>query len=635
MIKDNQNYNDNVEPNTAFLNELKNKLPEYFNKDGEFDLEKFKYNLKSNDINELKDGYQLDFIGKDYARRQSGEIPKTIVVPDEEQNNGEGKNSSNLFFTGDNIEVLRHLQGAYENSIDVIYIDPPYNTGSNDFVYPDHFEYSDEELINIMGLDEYQIQRLKSLQGSSTHSAWLSFMYPRLFMAKKILSDDGLIAISIDDNEYSNLNLLMSEIFGEQNFVTNISWRRTDNQPNIGKIAKVKEYILVYSKNIKKCNLGRIPLSKKAKKEYRYEDEIGKFRRGILLDKTRGRHTYPVKTLSGNILNGPWMITEDKFKKFESDNLIYWTKGGQEQPYKKIYLKDTKGVVPNDFWNIDVGTNQRASDEFISLMGKRYFSFPKPTSLIKRIIQLSGKDSPLILDFFAGSSSTADAVMQLNAEDGNNREFIMVQIPEKTYTTLNNGILEPIKGAELAFNDGYKSIDEISRKRIKKASDRITDEYNLKNNTSFDGSFKHYIVTKPTFTTLDQINDFDVKNISLFQDMVELFSGHSLGLDYDTKGENTIARTWLLEDGYYINNEIEDILIEGYNAKLVNENLLYLINEGWNNETTRCLLNKLGNRELSIQTIVIFGYSFNISELKELEIGLKQLDMNVNLLKRY
>ena len=184
MRTDNEKYNDTVQPNTAFLNELKDKLPEFFTRDGLFDLDKFKNALKKNNINELDEGYQLDFIGKDYARRQAGEMPKTVIVPDERQNKGEGKDSKNLFFTGDNLEVLRHLQNNYQNKIDVIYIDPPYNTGIDGFVYPDSFEYSDNQLKDMFDLNDDQVERLKSIQGKSSHSAWLAFMYPRLVLAK-------------------------------------------------------------------------------------------------------------------------------------------------------------------------------------------------------------------------------------------------------------------------------------------------------------------------------------------------------------------------------------------------------------------------------------------------------------------
>lgn len=184
-----------MRPNTAFLDELKEKLPEFFTKEGSFDLDKFKNQLKDKNVKELSEGYQLDFIGKDYARRQAGEMPSTVIVPDENQNQGEGENSQNLFFTGDNLEVLRHLQNNYQNKIDVIYIDPPYNTGSDGFVYPDSFEYSDDKLKDMFGLDDDQVERLKSIQGKSSHSAWLTFMYPRLVLAKKLLSNKGVIFI--------------------------------------------------------------------------------------------------------------------------------------------------------------------------------------------------------------------------------------------------------------------------------------------------------------------------------------------------------------------------------------------------------------------------------------------------------
>ena len=223
MQTDNEKYNETVRPNTAFLDELKEKLPEFFTKEGAFDLDKFKNQLKDKNINELSEGYQLDFIGKDYARRQAGEMPTTVIVPDEKQNKGEGKDSNNLFFTGDNLEVLRHLQNNYQNKIDVIYIDPPYNTGSDGFVYPDSFEYSDDRLKDMFGLDDDQVDRLKSIQGKSSHSAWLTFMYPRLVLAKKLLSNKGVIFISIDENEHANLVEISNSIFGESNYIGCIS----------------------------------------------------------------------------------------------------------------------------------------------------------------------------------------------------------------------------------------------------------------------------------------------------------------------------------------------------------------------------------------------------------------------------
>lgn len=634
MQTDNEKYNETVQPNTAFLNELKEKLPEFFTREGSFNLNKFRNQLKDKNINELSEGYQLDFIGKDYARRQAGEMPTTVIVPDEKQNQGEGKNSNNLFFTGDNLEVLRHLQNNYQNKIDVIYIDPPYNTGSDGFVYPDSFEYSDDQLKDMFELDDDQVERLKSIQGKSSHSAWLTFMYPRLALAKRLLSQKGLIFISIDDNESDNLHVLMNEIFGESNFLMQIAWRRTDNQPNLGELAKVKEYVLAFSVNPNDRELGRVPLSGKALNEYRYEDQNGRFRRGILLDKTRGRFNYPIETVSGNEVDGPWMVTEDQFKKLDEEGLIYWTNSGKELPYKKTYLKDNKGAIVNDFWGIEAGTNQRASSEFLNLMGKRYFDFPKPTNLIKQILHLSDSDA-LILDFFAGSSTTADAVMQLNAEDGGHRKFIMVQLPEKTYHTNKNGKEVPTNGGKIAYEDGFRSIDEISRERIRRAAKKIKKDNELTLPEDFDGSFKHYRFVKPVKQTLEDIEDFNPNNTDLFTNMVDGFSSESLKIDGDATGEETILTTWLAKDGYPFDADVEEVKFDNYTAHKVEDNRLYLVNEGWGASQTKELLNQLGTHQLEIQSVVIFGYSFNVAELRELENGLKQLDSKVTLIKRY
>ena len=224
MLQDNQQFNEKVKSNSAFMDELRQRMPEFFSaakfdEDGNevqpstFDNEKFQEALKDNNINELSSGYRLDFIGKNYAKKQAGERPTTVIVPDNEHNQKEeNRNSKNLFFTGDNLEVLRHLQQNYANSIDFIYIDPPYNTGSDGFVYPDKFDYSDDQLMDMFALSEDELKRLKSIQGNSTHSSWLTFMYPRLALSKKILNDSGVIFVSIDENEQANLKILMDEI---------------------------------------------------------------------------------------------------------------------------------------------------------------------------------------------------------------------------------------------------------------------------------------------------------------------------------------------------------------------------------------------------------------------------------------
>ena len=647
MLRDNQQFNESIKSNSAFLDELRQKMPEFFTatkydeegnviESSAFDNDKFQQALKEHNIDELSSGYRLDFIGKNYAKKQAGERPTTVIVPDNDHNQKEENiNSKNLFFTGDNLEVLRHLQQNYANSVDFIYIDPPYNTGSDGFVYPDNFEYSDDQLKDMFALNEDELKRLKSIQGKATHSAWLTFMYPRLYLAKKVLKDTGVIFISIDDNEQSNLKLLMDEVFGEGSFVQEISWRRTDNQPNIGQVAKVKEYILVYGKNISSLVYGRLPLSESALKEYRYEDAYAvKFRRGILLDKTRGRHSYPVKTKSGKILTGPWMVTEEKLKEMDSKGEIYWTTGGDEQPYSKIYLKDNKGAIPNDFWGIEHGTNQRASLEVESLLGKRLFDFPKPTTLIKRTLNLGTKPNSIVLDFFAGSSTTADAVMQLNAEDGGNRQYIMCTLPEPTFTVNSDGKEVPTKGGEAAYKAGYRSIDEISRERIIRAANKIKEENPLLTESQ-DFGFKHYRVVPPTQETLEKIDYDDQLQLDLFDDMIDAFSSEKLGVAGNADGFDTILHTYLAKDNYQFDVPLQLIDFADIQLPYVNNQRIYLIANNWRAENTRALVNAIGKNELVVQTIVVYGYTLEMESLRELEIALNQLENKVNLQVRY
>lgn len=636
MLTDNEKFNAQVKPNTAFLTELKSKLPEFFDREGNFDMGKFRQQLADKNVNELKDGYQLNFIGKDYARRQAGEMPTTVIVPDEEQNQGAGKDSHNLFFTGDNLEVLRHLQANYAGKVDVIYIDPPYNTGNGDFVYPDAFEYSDKQLHDMLGLEEDQIERLKSIQGKSSHSAWLTFMYPRLVLAKRLLSNKGVIFVSIDDNEQANLKELMDDIFGESNSVANITWRRQDGQSNIGSLAKVKEYILIYSKS-DYFNIGRLPLSEKAKKDYKYHDKRGYYGRGRLREPVRGHFNYDVRTPSGHIARGPWLISKDEFMKLKEKDLIHWPEKKGGSPRRKIYLKDMidKGQIPNDFWGIEYGTNQRGSLEVQNLFGERYFNFPKPTSLIKMLAKIGGNRHVTVMDFFAGSATTADAVMQLNAEDGGHRKFIMVQLPEPTFTTNSDGKEVPTKGGKAAYDAGFRSIDEISRERIRRAAAKIKADNELTLPADFDGSFKHYRVVKPTKQLLLEIEDFDPKGTALFNDMLNSYASDALGVAGGATGAQTILTTWLAKDGYAFDTETKHVDLAGYQATLVNDNRLYLINPGWGAKNTEELLNQLGTYQLDVQAVVLFGYSFNIAELRELENGLKQVDRHISLIKRY
>ncbi|MDM8223769.1 site-specific DNA-methyltransferase [Ligilactobacillus salivarius] len=659
MISDNERFNMQVKPNSAFLNELKSKLPEFFDREGNFDLDKFKGQLKEYNINELSDGYQLNFIGKDYARRQAGEMPSTVIVPDEEQNNGEGKDSKNLFFTGDNLEVLRHLRNNYAGKIDVIYIDPPYNTGEDGFTYPDRFEYSDNKLQEMFGLDDEQIIRLKSIQKKSSHSSWLSFMYPRLSIAHKLLNKRGVIFISIDENELANATLLMNEIFGEKQFKVQFVWTKTETPPALSNYSRrTTEYILTYEKEsfgekyygseldnsdaplINGSNSMReVVFPKNSCVFNKYENtliEADKFNKIVLLNDIEIKNSRNVNSFK---VQGKIRWTQEKINNEVSSGTIFIFKSRDLNP--RFLRKDTNGnyKTPNTNLNKDLGvlTNEFGIKRLKEIEMDDIFTNPKPTSLIKYLSNIVTRinKNAVILDFFAGSSTTADAVMQLNAEDGGNRKFIMVQLPEKTYTVNSDGKEVPTKGGKAAYEAGFKSIDEISRERIRRAAAKIKSDNDLTLPKNFDGSFKHYRVVNPAKQTLEDIEDFDPDNTTLFTDMVDSFSSRGLDVAGAATGEQTILTTWLAKDGYSFDADIKKIDFDGYEATLVEDSRLYIINNGWSSENTEALLNKIGTHQITIQTIVLFGYSFNIADLRELEIGLKQLDSNINLLKRY
>lgn len=671
MLRDSEKFNQDIKPNSAFLKELKEKLPEFFTKNGNFDLDKFRDELKEKNINELSEGYQLNFIGKDYARRQAGEMPTSVIVPDEEQNNGEGTNSKNLFFTGDNLEVLRHLQSAYANKVDVIYIDPPYNTGNGDFVYPDKFEYTDDQLENMFGIADDQLERLKSIQGNSSHSAWLTFMYPRLVLAKRIIKNDGVIFSSIDENEYSNLKEILDEIFGENNFITTFVWEKKKKPSFLnGNVGQKYEYIICYSKDRNVTQAFSVERTTEGKK-YPFNNTgnglkkitfpkrsvyFPKFNDEVIKAQDMSSETVKTKLLDNVVIRKHYndcefsLLGEWRYSQKKIDELIL--------SHEKIIISDIP-FRPNlikhggeikkmhnllTFDQYDVGTNEDATKELIKLLDANLFDFNKPSSLIKTLVKsyTYNKKNSTVLDFFAGSSTTADAVMQLNAEDGGNRKFIMVQLPEKTYETNDDGSPKldkygdyiPTKGGKSAYEAGYKSIDQISRERIRRAAEKIREDNGLTLPENFDGSFKHYRVVKSTKKTLENIDDFDPNNINLFTNMIEGFSSDSLNIPGNASGEQTVLTTWLAQDGYSFDTNAQAIKFNDYTAHMV-DNRLYLIAEGWSADETKELLNQLGTHQLDLQSVVIFGYSFNIAELRELENGLKQLDSKVNLIKRY
>lgn len=652
MIKDNLDFNQSVKPNTEFLEQLQQKLPDFFTSsdsdvEAKFDMEKFQKALEEHNVEELSSGFQLDFIGKNYAKKQSGERPTTIIVPDNEHNNKlENKDSKNLFFTGDNLEVLRHLQKNYTSSIDLIYIDPPYNTGSDGFVYPDKFEYSDEQLQDMFNLNDDELRRMKSIQGKSTHSAWLTFMYPRLYLAKKLLKDTGIIFISIDDNEQSNLKLLMDDVFGEAGFAGLFIWKRTDTPANLSKkIKQSTEYIEVYQKRIVEKFSGLKKISKSSNGLMNQTNTFHKLvfppfkvdtglKDGIYKKGSYGTKSYIINLLEDTEVKDGIFIREvsleGKFKWSQSnlDNEIrLGTKISiRTEAFSPSYEREEYDAeTPPSLIDRSVGveTNEDAQSYLTSLFdGKTIFSNPKPTSLIKYLLNFVPNKEAIILDFFAGSSTTADAVLQLNAEDGGYRKYIMVQLPEATKINSN------------AYEAGYTSIDQFSRTRIEKVAAKI------KSNDSFfvqeqDLGFKHYYIVEPSKKTLDKLEFANEMQLDIFDDMISAFSSVNLDVKGNAEGFETILQTYLVSDGYKFDVSVEMLDFAGVKLPYVNNQRIYLITNDWTAQNTKALVNAIGKNEISVQTIVVYGYTIDMESLRELEIALNQLENKVHLLVRY
>ena len=609
-----------IKPNTAFENELREKLPQFFTAAGEFDIEKFRDNLSQNNVKEIKDGYTLNYVGKTYARLQTGQPTKTVIIPDQKHNKlSENKDSKNVFLTGDNLDVLKHLQKAYSNSIDFIYIDPPYNTGSDGFVYNDRFNLTDDQLRDTLNFTDDEINRLKILNGRSSHSAWLTFMYPRLKVAQQLLKDTGVIFVSIDDNEQANLKLLMDDIFGEGNFIANVIWQHSI-QPKgyLGNFSIHHNHTLVYSKT-QKFELGSLERTEEHNKAYSNPDNDpnGDWRSGDVRNALyRPNLIYPISTPSGKIIEAPekgWRWSKETIEeKIKTGEIIF--SEDETRIIRKIYLNKLEGRAPETIWfGKEVGTTRDGNRVIKELFdGVLPFDTPKPVELIKKALQLSNRKDAIVLDFFAGSGTTAHATMQLNAEDDGNRQFILATIDEPA-------------NSDVARSAGFDTIDQISRERIRRAAQKIKNE---NPDTNIDLGFKHFLVKDVEANTIDKIVEFD-PNVLFVDDMVAEFAKADLG----ATGADTILQTWLIGDGYKFDTEVTEIKFAdniGYQV----DNLLYIIDD-FKQDDVHALLNAIGQHKLPISTIIVFGYSVDFTTLTSLKNNTKTTLDGIKVEVRY
>ena len=505
------------------------------------DFDKLKQELSKSIVDGDEERYQFTWPGKKQAIiTANAPINKTLRPCREESVDFD--NTENLYIEGDNLDVLKLLREDYLGKVKMIYIDPPYNTG-NDFVYEDDFAQSTDDYIGHSGQRDDDGNRLiaNTENNGRFHTDWLNMIYPRLKVAKDFLSEDGVIFISIDDNEQKNLKNVCDEIFGSRNFVAQLVWERAFSPKNDARyISNSHDYILLYAKSIDDFKIGRLPRTEEAVARYSNPDNDprGVWQSGDMLVKTYSASCdYPVTTPSGRVINPPegrcWRFSQEAFLERVKDNRIWFGPNGDGVPRIKRFLNELKfeGMAPTSIlFYKDVGHSQEGAQEVIKLFGnKGVFDGPKPTRLLKRLMTIANlKDDSVVLDFFSGSGTTADALMQMNKERNTQCKFILVQIPEST--------------SESKKDSGFSNICEIGKERIRLAGKRILEErkvnqfdttdhkldvgfrvLKLDSSNMEDVYYKPYDVTNDLFArTEDNIKEDRTDEDLLFQVMLEM-----------------------------------------------------------------------------------------------------------------
>lgn len=455
------------------ISKLKELFPEAFT-EGKVDFDALKEVLGEY-VDSREERYSFTWNGKSKARRLA-QTPSTGTLRPCKEESVDWENTQNLFIEGDNLEVLKLLQKSYHKKVKMIYIDPPYNTGK-DFVYKDNFHDNIRNYKEITGQVDGEGRNLSSNPETNGryHTDWLNMMYPRLKLARNLLRDDGVIFISIDDNEVANLRKICDEVFGEENFIANIIWHKKYAASNDAKgIPAMHDHILVLQKT-SAFDRNLLPRTEKQDSLYKYDsgDGKGRWRPDNLTVKTVSEsYLYEIVNPNTGKTYLPsqgrcWLTSQEKMQQWIQEGRVFFGQKGDGAPQLKRYLSEVQnGVVPNTYWSYDeVGHTDSSRKELKKLFETSApFDNPKPTDLLKRILQISVDNNDLILDFFAGSGTTADAVLKLNKYDNGARKFIVVQIPETT----------AIKSE--AFKAGYKNIAEISKERIRRTAAKIKQE---------------------------------------------------------------------------------------------------------------------------------------------------------------
>lgn len=610
---------------------LKRHFPNCFDCDGNFIQERLLEIVNESEVELSKETYSLNWLGKSYSRLLANLPPKTLLHPDIKHNTQEQhKNSKNLLIKGDNLEVLKHLVNAYSEKVKMIYIDPPYNTGKDGFTYNDDRKFTKEQLSNLAAIDIDEAERVLSFidKGSSSHSAWLTFMYPRLYVARELLRSDGAIFVSFDDNEAAQLKILCDEIFGEQNFLGNVIWKNvTDNNPT--NIAIEHEYVIAYAKDKSqvatkwKSNLSDVKdmlISVGAELISQYSDpkklqaaytkwfKENKFQLGPL-----DRYKFIDK---GGIYTGSQSVHNPGKDGYRYDVIHPETKKACKQPLmgyrfkestmreliekdKILYGKDHNKIIELKLYadefedkfasviDLDgrLGANQ-LREVFPEM--KTAFTNPKPVQLLEKLISYVCDGDELILDFFAGSGTTANAVMNLNTNENTNYQFITVQLPE-----LSKADSEPLK-------NGYNTVFDLTKERLIRVCK--------------DGSGFKIFETTEDFRVTDDEKELTLSNLTMFDDVL------LTDVQY-----HTLLTTWALYDGSELTTPIYDIDLDGYTAHLCDRRL-YMIAPDFSSKALKALLLKLDdmdNKDFAPNKIVYYANNFDSVKQMELNEALK------------
>lgn len=613
MIRDIIRQNDAAQPTDRVLGLLHRDFPQCFNAEGSFDMAAFG-ELLNDKVDLVKEGGGFNFLGKNYGSLLAAMDTTTVLVPDVEYNNKpENKDSQNVYISGDNLDALKHLVKSYAGRVKCIYIDPPYNTGTDGFVYNDKFKFTAEELEEKLDISEEQANRILAMteRGAASHSAWLTFMMPRLLYAKDLLSDDGAIFISIDDNEQANLKMLCDYVFGEENFVALFPWRKRTAKSDVPfGVSQDYEWIMAYAQS----DEFLAGINGKNRKYYETDDFPGRPWRVHDMTTQRTASERPNSDFTMiNPKNGDeypvnpqsvWRITKQGFPQYLKENRVVF-------PGDYSFLNISKPVLR--YWKDDdirkaggrfgqyavstqfpasVGMSQDGTKDLDALFNAKVFSFPKPVNLIKYLIEGAvekDKEEPtIILDFFSGSATTAQAVMELNsADDGYNLKYILVQLPEELEQNTE------------AYKAGFKTIDEIGQERIRRAAAKIK----ARTNADIDYGFKHYTIKETDDNTLERLEEYNPVT-DFASNLVEAF------------GKETVLATYVVRDGYGLSAEIEPMKFGDYTAWHCGKHL-YMIDEGFDpsSDDMKNLVDKFNeDHSFTVDTVVLFGYSFSFGQ---------------------